>query len=39
MQTVAPVRLLDTAVFDLIDQEKTRPTHGRELIASENYAS
>ena len=39
MQTVAPARLLDTAVFDLIDQEKTRQTHGLELIASENYAS
>ena len=39
MQTVAPTRLLDTAVFDLIDQEKTRQTHGLELIASENYAS
>ena len=39
MQTVAPARLLDTAVFDLIAQEKTRQTHGLELIASENYAS
>ena len=39
MQTAAPARLLDTAVFDLIAQEKTRQTHGLELIASENYVS
>ena len=39
MQTVAPARLFDTAVFDLITQEKTRQTHGLELIASENYVS
>jgi len=29
----------DTAVFDLITQERQRQTHGLELIASENYAS
>jgi len=29
----------DTAVFDLINQEKARQTHGLELIASENYVS
>jgi glycine hydroxymethyltransferase len=29
----------DTAVFDLIDQEKWRQTKGLELIASENYVS
>ena len=39
MQTIASARLLDTAVFDLIAQEKTRQTHGLELIASENYVS
>src|SRR6476469_9780331 len=39
MQTAAPARLLDSAVFDLIAQEKTRQTHGLELIASENYVS
>ncbi|TPG63085.1 serine hydroxymethyltransferase [Hymenobacter nivis] len=39
MQTTAPARLRDAAVFGLIDQEKTRQTHGLELIASENYVS
>ena len=29
----------DTAVFDLIEQEKWRQTIGLELIASENYVS
>ncbi len=29
----------DTVIFDLIEQEKTRQTHGIELIASENYVS
>lgn len=29
----------DTAIFDLIEQEKARQTHGIELIASENYVS
>ncbi|MDX9750256.1 MAG: serine hydroxymethyltransferase [Flavobacteriales bacterium] len=29
----------DTAIFDLIDQEKDRQTHGLELIASENFVS
>lgn len=39
MQTTAPARLRDTAVFDLIRREKQRQTHGLELIASENYVS
>jgi glycine hydroxymethyltransferase len=39
MQTTAPTQLRDTAVFDLIAREKTRQTHGLELIASENYVS
>jgi glycine hydroxymethyltransferase len=39
MQTTAPTRTRDTAVFDLIKQEKQRQTHGLELIASENYVS
>ena len=39
MQTTAPARLRDAAVFGLIDQEQTRQTHGLELIASENYVS
>ena len=39
MQTTAPALLRDTAIFDLIAQEKTRQTHGLELIASENYVS
>ncbi len=39
MQTTAPAQLRDTAVFDLIQQEKQRQTHGLELIASENYVS
>ena len=29
----------DTRVFDLIEQEKQRQTHGIELIASENFVS
>lgn len=29
----------DTAIFDLIGQERARQTHGIELIASENYVS
>ncbi len=29
----------DTAIFDLIEREKERQTHGIELIASENYVS
>ncbi|MDQ4139441.1 MAG: serine hydroxymethyltransferase, partial [Bacteroidota bacterium] len=29
----------DTAIFDLIRQEKQRQTHGIELIASENFVS
>ncbi|WP_375416866.1 serine hydroxymethyltransferase [uncultured Hymenobacter sp.] len=39
MQTIAPAHTRDTAVFDLIRQEKQRQTHGLELIASENYVS
>ena len=37
--TAAPVAVYDTAVFDLIAQERQRQTHGLELIASENYVS
>lgn len=29
----------DTAIFDLIEQEKNRQIHGLELIASENFVS
>ncbi|OKL40861.1 serine hydroxymethyltransferase [Pontibacter flavimaris] len=29
----------DTAIFDLINKEKARQTHGIELIASENFVS
>lgn len=29
----------DTTIFDLIEQEKARQTHGIELIASENFVS
>lgn len=29
----------DTVIFELIEQEKIRQTHGIELIASENYVS
>jgi glycine hydroxymethyltransferase len=39
MQTTASSQLRDTAIFDLINQEKARQTHGLELIASENYVS
>ncbi|TYZ11385.1 serine hydroxymethyltransferase [Hymenobacter lutimineralis] len=39
METKAPALAQDTAVFDLIRQEKERQTHGIELIASENYVS
>ncbi|MEJ7662312.1 MAG: hypothetical protein WKG07_23465 [Hymenobacter sp.] len=37
--TLAPAAGYDTAVFDLIAQERQRQTHGLELIASENYVS
>jgi glycine hydroxymethyltransferase len=37
--TAAPTAVYDTAVFDLIAQERQRQTHGLELIASENYVS
>ncbi|MBO3271286.1 serine hydroxymethyltransferase [Hymenobacter defluvii] len=39
METKAPAIAQDTIVFDLIQQEKQRQTHGIELIASENYVS
>ncbi len=43
MQATAPTSAAatgrDTAVFDLIAQERQRQTHGLELIASENYVS
>jgi glycine hydroxymethyltransferase len=39
MQTPDFTAFRDTAVFDLINQEKARQTHGLELIASENYVS
>ena len=39
MDTQATTLALDTAVFDLIQKEKARQTHGIELIASENYVS
>ena len=39
METPAPALAQDTALFDLIRQEKERQTHGLELIASENYVS
>ncbi|NVO30958.1 serine hydroxymethyltransferase [Hymenobacter lapidiphilus] len=39
METQARILAPDTAVFDLIKQEKARQTHGIELIASENYVS
>ncbi|MDJ0367558.1 serine hydroxymethyltransferase [Hymenobacter sp. H14-R3] len=43
MQATAPLTAApagyDTAVFDLIAQERQRQTHGLELIASENYVS
>ncbi|SNC76873.1 glycine hydroxymethyltransferase [Hymenobacter gelipurpurascens] len=39
METQATTLALDTAVFDLIQKEKERQTHGIELIASENYVS
>lgn len=29
----------DTAIFELIEQEKARQSHGIELIASENFVS
>jgi glycine hydroxymethyltransferase len=39
-ETVAdPITKRDTAVFDIIAQEKWRQTKGLELIASENYVS
>ncbi|MGI4740574.1 MAG: serine hydroxymethyltransferase [Janthinobacterium lividum] len=37
--TAAPTAVHDTAIFDLIAQERQRQTHGLELIASENYVS
>ncbi|MBX0291826.1 serine hydroxymethyltransferase [Hymenobacter sp. HSC-4F20] len=39
METQATTLTLDTAVFDLIQKEQERQTHGIELIASENYVS
>jgi glycine hydroxymethyltransferase len=39
METQAPTLTQDTAIFDLIQREKERQTHGIELIASENYVS
>jgi glycine hydroxymethyltransferase len=43
MQATAPTSAVaagrDTAIFDLIAQERQRQTHGLELIASENYVS
>jgi glycine hydroxymethyltransferase len=39
MQNLAATALRDTVIFDLINQEKARQTHGLELIASENYVS
>ncbi|WBA41113.1 serine hydroxymethyltransferase [Hymenobacter canadensis] len=39
METQAPALVQDTAIFDLIEREKERQTHGIELIASENYVS
>lgn len=37
--TTTTILAPDTALFDLIRQEKERQTHGIELIASENYVS
>ncbi|QKG53874.1 serine hydroxymethyltransferase [Hymenobacter sp. BRD67] len=37
--TSATTAVYDTAIFDLIAQERQRQTHGLELIASENYVS
>ncbi|MFD2785728.1 serine hydroxymethyltransferase [Hymenobacter rubripertinctus] len=39
METYATTLAPDTAIFDLIQKEKARQTHGIELIASENYVS
>ena len=39
METQATILAPDTAIFDLIQKEKARQTHGIELIASENYVS
>ncbi|MBO0359677.1 serine hydroxymethyltransferase [Hymenobacter sp. BT186] len=39
METQAPTLAQDTAIFNLIQREKERQTHGIELIASENYVS
>ncbi len=39
METQAPPLVQDHAIFDLIQREKARQTHGIELIASENYVS
>ncbi|RZK17475.1 MAG: serine hydroxymethyltransferase, partial [Hymenobacter sp.] len=37
--TAAPAAVHDAVIFNLIEQERQRQTHGLELIASENYAS
>ncbi|RPD49324.1 serine hydroxymethyltransferase [Hymenobacter sediminis] len=39
METQATTLAQDTAIFDLIQKEQERQTHGIELIASENYVS
>jgi glycine hydroxymethyltransferase len=39
LQTNLKAMQKDTAIFDLIAQEKDRQTHGIELIASENFVS
>ncbi|GAB3230750.1 serine hydroxymethyltransferase [Hymenobacter seoulensis] len=39
METQATTLTHDTVIFDLIQKEKARQTHGIELIASENYVS
>ncbi|GAB2944938.1 serine hydroxymethyltransferase [Hymenobacter coalescens] len=39
METTTRTLAPDTAVFDLIRQERERQTHGLELIASENFVS
>ncbi len=39
METQATTLAHDTAIFNLIEKEKERQTHGIELIASENYVS
>ena len=37
--TAAPAAVHDAVIFNLIERERQRQTHGLELIASENYAS